>query len=791
MKRTNRSLGAAVAVAAACGGFALAADITLVQDGRARVVVCVPDGLMAADQAPPAGTDRDAYQTMLAEVQRRVLRDSVLDLCHYLERMSGAKVAWQTGAEELPDGVLPVLVGTLAETRFGPPAASYPFRQGWRLVVSDQGIGLVGESNLAASYALYEVLHQLGCRWFMPGDLGEHIPAQQTITLAVQDLSSTPSTVYRGIWQPATFGATGWKSPARISGNEPFNRRNRQGGLPLVAAHNLEQHITAEQLEAHPDWRAVIKGQPHPTKIKWTKPEVAQAIGDAIMAKLDKAYQPVYCLALSDSTGWDESEDPAFDAGDMEETLGVVSKTDRLLVLANRIAERVGERYPEVRFSLLIYVDYTRAPVREPVHPSVIPYIAPITYNRIHAMVDTNAANGTQLLDLVRGWQKAAPHLGFYWYGYNLSETWAPNPFISRWSRDLPILFEAKYPYWFPETMNNFESTGIGLYLGMRLAWNAAQPPEAIVDDYLTHFYGAAAEPMSRYWRHFDAAWNAVGDSAGAAWSYRRRFTPQVMAEARVQMDAALAACRTALEYRRVAMANESLVQFERFMKMMDDLAEGRFRNLEKDFNRWWQVSYHLGERYQPQAAFYERFSYRHEWIELPHGRAFRDANRIQKDFQLLTPKPLKMWRYCADPKAAAEAEGWFNPGFQDQAWAQTDVTVDTWSHLGYHNYYGTMVYRLAPKLPAIPKGKRVFLWLAGTDGSTKVFVNGLHVPWTTPAGEVRDMHNGYAAPVSFDITEALGGGTACQLTLICTRPHVNEVGTGGLLGPVVLYREK
>jgi hypothetical protein len=29
------------------------------------------------------------------------------------------------------------------------------------------------------------------------------------------------------------------------------------------------------------------------------------------------------------------------------------------------------------------------------------------------------------------------------------------------------------------------------------------------------------------------------------------------------------------------------------------------------------------------------------------------------------------------------------------------------------------------------------------------------------------------------------------QFTILCDRHHLNELGTGGLLGPVLLYREK
>ena len=29
------------------------------------------------------------------------------------------------------------------------------------------------------------------------------------------------------------------------------------------------------------------------------------------------------------------------------------------------------------------------------------------------------------------------------------------------------------------------------------------------------------------------------------------------------------------------------------------------------------------------------------------------------------------------------------------------------------------------------------------------------------------------------------------QFTILCERTHLNELGTGGLMGPVIIYREK
>ena len=76
------------------------------------------------------------------------------------------------------------------------------------------------------------------------------------------------------------------------------------------------------------------------------------------------------------------------DAGDFDPSVQEISKTDRLMVLANRVGASVAGKHPDVRLGILAYADYTRPPVREKVHPIVVPQIAPITYARAQPMSD-------------------------------------------------------------------------------------------------------------------------------------------------------------------------------------------------------------------------------------------------------------------------------------------------------------------------------------------------------------------------------------------------------------------
>ena len=172
--------------------------------------------------------------------------------------------------------------------------------------------------------------------------------------------------------------------------------------------------------------------------------------------------------------------------------------------------------------------------------------------------------------------------------------------------------------------------------------------------------------------------------------------------------------------------------------------------------------------------------------------RTYEDAASIAADFDVLTPSPLRQFRWQLDPDRAGERLGWAKSDFDDRTWKTTDVCEETWSTLGHHDYFQSMWYRAEVTVPAPPTAERrdTYLWLAATDGSARLFVNGQQVPYVDERGP-RPEFEGFSAPASFDVTTAMKPGSVNRIAILCKRTVLNELGTGGLLGPVVVYRRR
>jgi hypothetical protein len=255
------------------------------------------------------------------------------------------------------------------------------------------------------------------------------------------------------------------------------------------------------------------------------------------------------------------------------------------------------------------------------------------------------------------------------------------------------------------------------------------------------------------------------------------------MKAARAALNEAQDACRTDMEKRRVALANDSFRQFELFMKMRGDLFDGRLAGLAADAAVWQKTQGELAAKYAGQCAFGQ---YGAGYVSRFYLATYNDATRIATNF-VVRSAPLRAWRYAVDKEKRGEALGWSKPDFSDQGWKTTDSCVDTWYALGLERYYGPVWYRTAVKLQPWASGRKIYLWISATDGNAKVFVNGKLTPYATNAVEAA----GYAQPFSFDITAAAQPGATNQIAIVGTRTGLNELGTGGLLGPVYVYGER
>lgn len=756
-------------------------QFALTSDGKARVTVVAPGRLFAP--APPRDKSLPPLPRAQAEAIKqgaKRLKASVEDLVHYLSLMSGAELQLVTDPAQVAAGSTPLFVGEAAPTALQAIAAHSPGAQSFRISISPGQLALVGESDLATSYAIYELLDQLGCRWFMPGELGEVIPRRARLELPLGDTVHSPGTLYRGLWYA----------------DEAFQRRNRLGGIKLAAGHNLERWVTEDERSQNPDWRAVINGVPHASRLRWSNPDVASAIALHVSEQLAKTGDGSASLSPGDGSDFDDTLDRALDAGDWDPSVNGVSLTDRLLVLANRVAAQLRPQYPDVMLGLLAYSSYTRPPVRERVDPNVVPVLAPITYCRQHPWSDDACPGAEQARRIVQGWGARAEKLAYRGYAFNLSEPAAPNPMQRKWSYELPFLFSHNVRFFQPETLPNFETSLPALWLGLRLAWNPKLQPEVALRELYELFYGHAAREVRAYIELVDAAWADTNEFSGGGLGYAQRFPAPRVAQARAALEHAKAACQTEPERARVALLDASLGQLELYLSAEQAFRSGDPQRALGDYERWRDKAAQLSEQYAENSAFGKvRWAgaigvyayYAQRFLE----PIYLEGARLARSEQLLTSKPLCAFQYRLAPQQQLPITS--APAELTPADPRTDACTETWSTLGQYDYFGAMWYQTQLELTAgASPNQPAFIWFSKVDGVVQAWLDGQPLrPHTTPATAVAgttlsaELH---LAPITFEAPPGLARPSAHRLTVLVRRTRLAELGAGGLLGPVYVY---
>ncbi len=134
-------------------------------------------------------------------------------------------------------------------------------------------------------------------------------------------------------------------------------------------------------------------------------------------------------------------------------------------------------------------------------------------------------------------------------------------------------------------------------------------------------------------------------------------------------------------------------------------------------------------------------------------------------------------WEFQIDPEDIGEKVGLYRENLTGGNW-QTISARSSWGDQGLRYYKGESWYRQSVEIPQNAKGKRVFLWVGGVDENAKVWLNGKLI------GE----GGGRFRPWDLDATAAVEPGEQNELVLKVTNDVLNELGTGGITGPVMFY---
>ena len=491
------------------------ADITLVSDGEAQAVIIVPEGLYKQVQKPAAELTNAAMSVPLAAVA----------MANYLQKVSGVRPVIATETQNGVEAATRIFIG---HCKANADLAVQPEEFVIRTKGNDLHIrggdtapgGLICQGTL---YGVYDFIErELGVRWLFPGEHGEVVPKQSTITIPDLDRSEQPRIEKRKVRNQAvtredTFAPVlkqwgidmeAWKTAHGPEATGAWFRHMRLGARIEIEGGHAYAGWWEKYGKEHPDWFALQPDgtrtqQPERERLCKSNPALWDEIARLRIAEF-KADPSKRMASLAPNDGgankWCmcaacRALDPA-DAPKLLNDRSLIDPatklpfaeypalTDRVFTFFNEIAKRVRREMPDRDLVAYAYSVYRTPPVK----------IGPLEPNLIIGYVGLDPAD-------IEAWSRIAPRLYI-----------RPNDLGPAIDLGLPrnnavhladaVKFAVEHKaigFDFDNCHGNWSAHGLDYYVLGKALWNPALDVRAIIADYCQAAYGPAAAPMQRY----------------------------------------------------------------------------------------------------------------------------------------------------------------------------------------------------------------------------------------------------------------------------------------------------
>ncbi len=336
----------------------------------------------------------------------------------------------------------------------------------------------------AAAWFLCETV---GARWFMPGEIGEHVPARTELRLAFGERVHTPSFISRNL-------ALGDSAPESAA----WWRHNRMRAS-FRHGHAMSALFKPDDFRKHPEWAPLVNGvrlAPMPADGNWQPNLAAPGVAEHVAEALRKRPEFSSAIGLNDSIRFDQS--PATRAAVGE--AGWFRQRPDYSGMYFRFVNDVARLLPN-RFLAAYAYDWTENTPGFAVQRNVVPYL---TADRSE-WFDESAAQEDQAL--IRRWvSSGAEVVGIYDYYYG-APFLVPRPTLYAVTRSIPFARGAGVRAFYAEVYPNWGLDGPKAWLAAELLWDAAAKPEELLDVYYRDYWREVAGPMREFFSLCDEQW--------------------------------------------------------------------------------------------------------------------------------------------------------------------------------------------------------------------------------------------------------------------------------------------
>ena len=360
-------------------------------------------------------------------------------------------------------------------------------------------------------YAVYDFLERFcNVRWYGPNDTGILIPSCPTLTVQGTDIRRSPALKYRdALWSgnwPFMKGQWGPVTPPEIF---LFWRRLRLGGEKWAGNHTFHKK-TVETIFTNPAYQAEGKGRG--SQLCYTNPQLVQDVAQLARDFFDgknnapegwKAVGNYFALIPDDNSNYcrcDNCRKLVYSGRTMRTkqfSSGTIS--NYFFSFVNAVAKEVGKTHPDKYIATLAYWNYAYPPEGFEMEPNVS--VAPCLHTCMYAIHKEIREND---MKLYHEWLRCTPAPLYLWNYYHHPM----EPAVIEKFNCFPNIMVHETA----KTMRMFIEDGVrGIficgeqdmldgYVIARIWDDPSQNVDALLDEFFTRYFGAAATPMKAFY---------------------------------------------------------------------------------------------------------------------------------------------------------------------------------------------------------------------------------------------------------------------------------------------------
>jgi hypothetical protein len=448
------------------------AQITLTQNGQSAYVIVRP-----ADAIP-------SEQRAAAELQG------------FIGEVTGAMLPIVDDRQPLPERAL--VLGKVAGLPFAVNVDDLG-QEGFVMRTQGERVYIIGGRPRGTLYGVYQFLEDyLGCRWYAPAV--SNIPTQLTITLPAINRTVTPAFAYR---EPYYTHAQNGDWAARNRANSRNAALLAEHGGKIVYPQDYFGHSAhtmlppAQYFAAHPEYYALYHGERAQHDLCYTNPAIVP-IAIAAVRKTLKEHPETDIISVSQMDGEFICECPNCQAMMAREG----SYSGPVLHFVNQVARAIAEEFPHVLVDTLAYLHTMQPPKMLKPEPNVVVRVC--SMRACYSHPKTACPVNEPFLKALTGWCNIAPHVYVWDYVTNFQHYHMPFPDLRIQAENIRLYQQLGVQGCFMQGSYALRGQGgefaeLRAYLLAKLLWDPSLDPDAVINDFLQGYYGAAAGPIRQY----------------------------------------------------------------------------------------------------------------------------------------------------------------------------------------------------------------------------------------------------------------------------------------------------